>query len=153
MTIDVDEMNRRLVKLAESPNSRFWRIDYGALSPPERVFRAVWELEAEINNGGLHQYFWNSSGSLVPDAADALRTIGATTMSEIVEQAVAAVGHDIVWSDDSVRRATLAALTPEVVAMLNELTQTLLAYPDNLTTLLYNYFFEHRKEINVPSEF
>jgi Domain of unknown function (DUF4375) len=153
MTIDVDEMNRRLIKLAESPSSRFWRIDYGALSPPERVFRAVWELEAEINNGGFHQYFWNSSGSLVPDAAGALRAIGAITMSEIVEQAVEAVGHDINWSDDSVRRASLAALTPAVVAMLDEFDQAFFAYPDNLTMLLYKYVSEHRKEINVPSEF
>jgi hypothetical protein len=153
MKIDVDEMNRRLVKLAESPNSRFWRIDYGALSPPERVFRAVWELEAEINNGGFHQYFWNSSGSLVPDVAGALRAIGAITMSEIVEQAVEAVGHDIYWSDDSVRRATLAALAPAVVAMLDEFTQAFFAYPDNLTMLLYKYVSEHRKEINVPSDF
>jgi hypothetical protein len=153
MTIDVNEMNRRLVKLAESPNSRFWRIDYGALSSPERVFRAVWELEAEVNNGGFHQYFLNSSGSLVPDAADALRAIGAATMSEIVEQAVEAIGHDISWSDDDARKASLAALAPGAVAKLGEFDQAFFAYPDNLTALLYKYVSEHREEINVPSEF
>jgi hypothetical protein len=153
MTIDVNEMNRRLVKLAESPNSRFWRIDYGALSSPERVFRAVWELEAEVNNGGFHQYFLNSSGSLVPDAADALRAIGAATMSEIVEQAVEAIGHDISWPDDDARKASLAALAPGAVAKLGKFDQAFFAYPDNLTALLYKYVSEHREEIKVPSEF
>jgi hypothetical protein len=153
MTIDMEEMNRRLIELAESPNVRFWRIDYGALSPPERVFRAVWELEAEVNNGGFHQYFWNSSGTLVPDAAGALRAIGASKMSKIVEQAIEAVGHDIDWSDDSVRRATLDALAPAAVATLDEFDEAFFAYPDDLTTLLCKYVSEHRKEINVPPEF
>jgi hypothetical protein len=153
MTIDVNEKNRRLVKLASSPNSRFWRIDYGALSLPERVFRAVWELEAEVNNGGFHQYFSNNTGSLAPDAADALRAIGATTMPGIVEQAVKSVGHDISWSDDGARSAALAALAPGAVAKLGECDQAFFAYPDDLTALLYKYVSEHREEINVPSEF
>jgi Domain of unknown function (DUF4375) len=153
MTIDENEMNRRLIKLAQSPSSRFWRIDYGALSPPERVFRVVWELEAEVNNGGFRQYFLNTSGSLVPDTADALRAIGAATMSEIVEQAVEAVGHDISWSNDGARKAVLSALAPGTVAKLGEFDQAFFTYPDNLTALLYKYVSDHREEINVPSEF
>jgi hypothetical protein len=153
MTIDVNEKNRRLVELASSPNSRFWRIDYRALSLPERVFRAVWELEAEVNNGGFHQYFSNNTGSLAPDAADALRAIGATTMPGIVEQAVKSVGHNISWSDDGARNAALAALAPGAVAKLGECDQAFFAYPDDLTALLYKYVSEHREEINVPSEF
>src|SRR5689334_24380735 len=45
-------MNRRLIRLAESPDIRFWRVDYDQLSAPERVFGAIWELESEVNNGG-----------------------------------------------------------------------------------------------------
>jgi hypothetical protein len=153
MTIDAHEMNRRLIDLSESPNSRFWRIDYGELSPPERVFRAIWELEAEVNNGGFHQYFSNSTGSLVPYAADALRAIGATTMSGIVEQAVESVGHDIAWSDDAARKAALAALAPGAVAKLGECDQAFFAYPDDLTALLYKFVSEHREEIKVPPDF
>lgn len=153
MTIDENEMNRRLVNLAGSPTSRIWRVDYGALSPPERVFRSVWELEADVNNGGFLQYLSNSTGGLAPCAAGALRAIGATTMSEIVEQAVAAVGRDISWLDNGAREAALAALAPEAEAKLDEFDKAFYAYPDNLTTLLYRYVSEHRDEINVPSEF
>ena len=153
MTIDLNEMDQRLLKLADSPDSWFWRIDPGALSPPERVFRSVWELEAEINNGGFRQYFSNSSGSLVLDAADALRAIGAATMSGIVERAIESVGQDVFWSDDGVRKAALAALDSRAVAKLGECDQVFLAYSDNLTALLYKYVSEHREEINVPPEF
>src|SRR5215472_12379335 len=78
MTIDHREMNRRLIKLSESPTSRFWRLDYKDLSAPERVFLVIWELESEVNNGGFQQYFHNSSGALAPHAVDALKTLGAT---------------------------------------------------------------------------
>ena len=81
MTIDVNEKNRRLVKLASSPNSRFWRIDYGALSLPERVFRAVWELEAEVNGGAFHHI-----SRTTPEASLRMPltryAIGATTMQD-----------------------------------------------------------------------
>jgi hypothetical protein len=62
MTIDRNEMNHRLVKFSESPNIRFWRVDYDQLSFEERAFGLIWELESEVNNGGFHQYFWNSTG-------------------------------------------------------------------------------------------
>src|ERR1041385_8223768 len=54
--IDRSEINRRLVRLAESPNIRFWRVAYDQLSLPERVFGLIWEFESEVNNGGFLQY-------------------------------------------------------------------------------------------------
>jgi uncharacterized protein DUF4375 len=66
MTIDKQEMNRRLIKLSESPSSRFWRVEYQDLSTPERVFLLIWEFESEVNNGGFYQYFHNSSGAGAP---------------------------------------------------------------------------------------
>src|SRR5215471_4588234 len=39
MLSDKNEMNKRLIKLAESPMSRFWHLEYDVLSTPERVFR------------------------------------------------------------------------------------------------------------------
>ena len=77
MTIDDREMNRRLIRLSESPTSRFWRLDYKDLSIPERVFLVIWELESEVNNGGFQQYFYNSSGALAPHVVSALKAIGA----------------------------------------------------------------------------
>lgn len=62
MMADFGQMNQRLLRLAESPNSRFWRVNYEALSRAEQIFLMIWELEAEVNNGGFHQYFSNSSG-------------------------------------------------------------------------------------------
>ena len=36
------------------------KFSWSELSEPERAFVAVWELEAEVNNGGFSQYFFNA---------------------------------------------------------------------------------------------
>lgn len=151
---DANEMNRRLVELADSSETRFLRIDYNALSLPEQVFRTVWELEAEVNNGGFYQYFWNSSGELVPYVVEALTAIGAAAAVAIVKRAIEVVGLHISWDDEPTRRRSLDGLAPEAVEHLEELDQTFFSYPDDLTTLLYRYVSQHRAEIRgVPADF
>ncbi|WP_162914316.1 DMP19 family protein [Taklimakanibacter lacteus] len=152
MILDATEMNRRLLKLAENPHSRLWRLDYDHLSPPERVFRAVWELEAEVNNGGFHQYFFNSAGNLAHHVVEALRAIGATAMAGIAQRAIKAAGYDASESHQ-VRRERVAALAPEPLEMLDALDQEFYAYPDNLTALLYEYVTEHSQEMGLTDAF
>jgi hypothetical protein len=137
MAIDRQDANRRLIKLAEGPNIRFWRIDYDQLSFAERVFGLIWELESEVNNGGFHQYFWNSTGVLAPDVVDALHAVGAVRT----------------WSDDDARKAAITSLSLAVREKLNELDQAFYASPDDLTELLYRYVDKHRAEIGAPENF
>ena len=153
MAIDATEMNRRLIALAERPGLRCWRIDYAALAPPEQVFRSVWEFEAEVNNGGFEQYFWNDSGQLAPHAAAALRAIGAAQMAAIVEEAVAALGKDFPWLEDDERQARVTDLPDGTRETLEALEQRFFSYPDDLTALLYAYVARHRDAIGAPAEF
>jgi hypothetical protein len=153
MAIDVAEMNQRLLTLAESPEARFWRVEFDALSGPESVFRAVWELEAEVNNGGFHQYFFNSSGKFARFALGALRAVGATQTAGILEQAINVIGADVQWSNDAARRERLVALPDEAAEELDGLDHAFFGYPDNLTALLYNYVCAHRGEFGAPREF
>ena len=44
-----------------------------ALSPGERVFLYVWNLEAEVNNGGFEQFYLNSAGDNAIETPVALR--------------------------------------------------------------------------------
>ncbi len=152
MTTDTKEIevNQRLITLAESSKARFWRLEYDALSVAERTFRAIWELEAEVNNGGFHQYFWNSSGSLVPDVVNALNAIGAGQMASIVERAIDAVGPDISWSDIAARQASIHELSANIIEKLSGLDQEFYAYPDSLTALLYRYVSAHQDEMIAP---
>jgi hypothetical protein len=145
--IDGMEMNRQLIALSEAPEARFWRLAFDELTTPEGIFRAVWELEAEVNNGGFNQYFFNGSGDIVPFVVDALRTIGAARTAEIAESAINAVGADMPWRDQFARRERVLALPIEIQDELGELDNAFWAYPDDLTALLHAYVQAHQTEI------
>jgi hypothetical protein len=150
---DEEEMNRRLVEFAESPNCRFWNTEFAKLSACEVVFGLVWELEGEVNSGGFQQYFHNSSGSFAPYVVDALRRLGAMKTAELAERAIGAVGSSVPWSDDEARQAKIAALPAAIEDELEALDNAFFARPDNLTTLLYKYVSDHRHEIGAPEDF
>lgn len=56
-----------------------------ALSGPQKVVYAVNELEVEVNNGGLCQFFVNSSRAEAPYISDALAAIGAKEHKELFD--------------------------------------------------------------------
>jgi hypothetical protein len=64
------------------------RAGFASLSPAEQAFVLIWDLEADVNNGGFNQYFFNSDfdPGVVPHA---LRAIGADRAARIVERALA----------------------------------------------------------------
>jgi hypothetical protein len=144
-------MNRRLIRLSEQGG--FWSVDYDGLTPAKRVFRIVWELEAEVNNGGFDQYFFNSSGRLACYALDALLAIQAPSMAAIVRDAIEAVGGDPPWAGDGARQGRVINLTPAGKEKLEALDRQFWRYPDSLTELLYLYVVKHRDEFGAPADF
>jgi len=53
----------------------------------QKAVYAIWLLEAEINNGGFNQYYFNPSGKFALYAIDALNLIGAPKYAELVHRA------------------------------------------------------------------
>lgn len=49
---------------ADQVRSRLGENEFTVLSERDRVLVCVVELEAEINNGGFSQYYFNSAGDL-----------------------------------------------------------------------------------------
>lgn len=65
----------------------------------ERVVLAVEALEREVNNGGFHQFFTNSSCEYVPAIVDSLHAIGAAAAAELTADAIAALRLDELTAD------------------------------------------------------
>ncbi len=61
---------------------------FAALSPQFRVFFCTWEVEAEVMNGGLNQYFWNSSGQNAERVPPALEELGDSVAADLMRQAI-----------------------------------------------------------------
>lgn len=59
---------------------------FASLSHEEQVFYAVWEYHAEIENGGLCQYLYNTHGAYVTQICGYLSEVGANEHRETFEQ-------------------------------------------------------------------
>ncbi|MFN0197341.1 MAG: DUF4375 domain-containing protein [Planctomycetaceae bacterium] len=51
------------------------------------VYSAHW-CQSEVFNGGLYQFFFNTTGLLAPDALDGFRGIGLQEWSEVLDEAM-----------------------------------------------------------------
>lgn len=88
---------------------------YAALSKEERAACCAVQLTDEVRNGGLYQYFGNSSGEHSSDAVASLVEIGASEM--ILDAVKAVLAHfegGIASADTEVRRAQLEKLEPRL---------------------------------------
>jgi len=56
-------------------------------SNPERLYYAVSVLDGEVYNGGMHQFFSNSSGELYDEALSGLQTLGAVNATQLLRNA------------------------------------------------------------------
>ncbi len=95
-------------------------------------------LEAEVNNGGFDQFFYNSAGDDTADIIRALEMIGASRMAGIVVRAAAKFPGGTPPSDRFQRQKLLQQVSPESDAF-EELDAEFYGYPDDLSDLLARY--------------
>ena len=77
--------------------------------------------DGEINNGGLAQYFVNSSGDHWPDAAAGFKEMGFKERLEILNGAIAIFGNDVPSTDRNTRQEQLGKLYRRNDAVFKEL--------------------------------
>ncbi len=65
---------------------RLSRGDGAQLTLADRRLLALGGLRSEVNNGGFHQYFFNSAGDLVTDALDAAEAVGADEVASLIRR-------------------------------------------------------------------
>lgn len=122
-------------------------IDESSWTANQRVFATIWQLEAEVNNGGFSQYFFNSDGAQALEAPNALTAIGAVRCAAITSKAIEALQvGELNWQDEDVRQAYLLVLPEEVEDRLSALDQAFYDYPDNLSDLLAAFARSHITE-------
>lgn len=141
------DKNKELIALSENPAARFWIVDFSKLTSAEQVFVCVWELEAEVNNGGFEQYFHNSSGDNAQKVVGALQSIGANLTAKIVKQAIDMFGPSGPSAVQAERQAKIEKLSEEQKEVWNKLDKEFFAYPNNLTNLLHDFVMKNRNQI------
>ncbi len=82
-----------------------------ALSEGFRSIHATWWVEAEVNNGGFNQYFWNSAGQFAQVAVVGFGLIGAVEHARLMECAISMYEEDKERLQEFQRRGTLEAFS------------------------------------------
>ena len=108
------------------------------LRPSEIVDLVRW-VDAEVNNGGFHQFFNNSSGDKTVETIVALTQIGATKTAGIVRSAAAMFPGGMPPRDRKERIEILWREFPDPRSFYS-LNEEFYEYPDGLLeTLITNF--------------
>lgn len=108
-----------------------------SLSKAEKVLLAVLELEQEVNNGGFHQYYYNSTGDFALSTPAAFDSIGAHNVAQIVLEANAFFGKSGPPTKTEDRRTRLEELGDEL--FFEKKDEVFLSYPDDIAALLSDF--------------
>lgn len=139
-----------LMRISEAVWKREAAVGVNALSPAERVFLCVWNLEAEVNNGGFAQFYINSAGDNARETPVALREIGAMQAAAIAEEGNNLFGPSGPPADRDARAAALERMGKGATDALNALSASFYKYPDNLEELLRAFIDRNREHFYEP---
>jgi hypothetical protein len=96
------------------------------------------DLEAEINNGGFDQFFFNSAGDRAAETIIALKEIGAVHTANIVLAACSKFPEGMPPKDRYSRQDLLEQVSPDNEAFEEE-DAAFYEYKDDLASLVANY--------------
>ncbi|MFD2165642.1 DMP19 family protein [Thalassotalea euphylliae] len=116
---------------------------FDALSEQDKVIATTFAIEAEVNNGGFDQFFFNSSGDIAFYAPTALVAIGAFEMAKIARKANLIFGSDGPDRDWHKRTQKLFSLNEKFDDYLEDLDDQFYKYPNDIGALLEAYILKH----------
>lgn len=104
----------------------------------ENVVRLVELCVGEVNNGGFNQFFYNSTGNETAEIIQALETIGARKLADIVRRAAAKFPREMPPKDRLARGRWLERIDPEI-KVFDRLDKEFWSNPDDCEGLLERY--------------
>ena len=122
--------------------------DIDKLSPTEQIVFFIFQLEAEVNNGGFTQYFGNFTGIYANETLTALRKIGAIETANICKNVFSYFGETIPTDRDEYDEFIGKTLTDEVEALLHQYDMEFFKFPDNLTELTYKFAIDNKAQFS-----
>ena len=123
------------------------------LKDAKRIYIMLWRFQAEIYNGGIWQFFTNSTGAYTPFICDALKTVGADEMAATMKDAIVNSSSGTLWYKSATQSALLRDAPIAVRELVYKFDDRLAPDLDNLSLLLFNYMLKYRHEFRVPDDF
>lgn len=111
---------------------------YAKLERTKQVVWCIHQLEAEVNNGGFHQFFSNSSGHYTKEALAALHAIEAYTTAELLDRAIK-IAYPDGFPSDPRNHETDVSDSDEVMDALTQIDEIFWGYEEDLSSLVNQY--------------
>jgi len=92
---------------------------FGSVPRASGLMFAAHFCHSEICNGGFHQFFWNSTGVLAPEAVEGFRDIGQTQVAALIEKGMSLFGS-VYPRDRKERQARLTEVSRSSLDALDE---------------------------------
>ncbi len=127
----------RLARLFAALPAGFDDLERPPASDGERAFRLQY-ADADIHNGGFHQFYSNSSGNFAGQFPDFADRVGATAKSSLIRTANG-MFDPLNLHDRNERIATLDTLPETAHERLDELTNSYYGIDEDLTGLLVGF--------------
>jgi hypothetical protein len=139
----VDDTERALFAAWDQIRARELELGRDGLAHADRVFVAIWDLEAQVNDGGFHQWLFNSTGDRAVETVAALREVGASDAAALCERVFALLPAGRPSPDHGARQQQLEDAGDDFEDACSELDDELSDLEDDLRDRLYSYLRAH----------
>ena len=123
-----------------------WGDNLENLTDSQLVFYFNQNLEREVNNGGLIQFFTNSSGDFTHETINSLKLIHAEHTASILQLAIDQFPNKSVPANTSERIVLVEHIIETAMEKWDVLDQKFYEYKDDLNALNIEYVRRNRTE-------
>jgi hypothetical protein len=141
-----------IIELSYGISDKINKNGYDSLSQVEKVLHHVYWLESEVNNGGFHQYFSNSSGDYAFETPEACKEIGAPYTASLVDNANNIFPNGKPPSDWQQRNNWLNENGETIKKTLGDIDNKFFEYREPLAELQKEYMEKYKGQIIVSTE-
>ena len=123
----------------DAVDEKYESIGFEALTAREKAIYTIWWIEAEVNNGGFHAYFWNSASDHAGIALKSLNEIGAIKTAALLEKAIDTAFSSSLPLTREDRQSQLEIDEDNKMDKLDELDSSFYEYAENFHKMLNDY--------------
>ena len=118
--------------------------DFTELSQQEQAFVYIDIFESELINGGIYDFFYNTSGAYAHEVLEAYETIGAIESAELIHRAIKSFPELPVPKDIFMRRSFMINLDSPIESTWNAIEHSFLNSKEDIVSLLIDYIKTHK---------
>ena len=121
------------------------------LSTGMQAVYTTWVVEAEVNNGGFHQYYLNSTGKFALSAIEGFKQIGALETAEAMANSVVLAMSEIPEINTNISKKQIEIISKKSYKFtkLNDLDQWFFKDNESISKLRINYIRSNLQLFNT----